>query len=111
MPDFGVCVSNPDQCELSCERPALEDLPRRIGAVEQMQKIGSDIQAQVPHLTHFNPFFQAGAFCSKCSGRLALVTQPTEGLPANSDERRRTVKANQLLEAGYRLQALGVLPH
>jgi hypothetical protein len=51
---------------------------------------------------------QNNDLCRECGGLLLRVTQPTIGL--NGDDRARTVDKNNLLIAGYELQALGILP-
>ena len=110
MADFGVCINQRDNCELSCERPSLNVLPRRMAVAEAEEIRGIDSQLARSSLKHFLPFFQTGPRCSKCYGRLGFVTQPTAGLPAASDKRRRLESMNRLLEAGYKLQAMGIIP-
>lgn len=110
MPNFGICISPRDKCELSCERPSLDDLPRRVAVVEGQESRGIDSQLAKLSLKHFLPFFQSGPRCSKCDGPLGFVTQPTAGLPLHSDERRRVESMNRLLDAGYKLQAMGIIP-
>jgi len=108
--NFGVCVSHSDNCELSSERPSLDDLPRRIAVAEAQGSRGIDSQLTKSSLAHFLPFFQTGPFCSKCKGPLEFVTQPAAGLSEDSDERRRIESINRLLDAGSKLQAMGILP-
>jgi len=80
-------------------------------AVVEAQEIrGIDSQLAKSYVKHFLPFFQTGPRCSKCYGPLGFVTQPTASLPAASDKRRRLESMNRLLEAGYKLQAMGIIP-
>ncbi len=79
MPNFGVCINQRDNCELSCERPSLDDLPRRIAVVEAQESRGVDSQLAKSSLRHYLPFFQTGPRCLKCDGPLRFVTQPTAG--------------------------------
>jgi hypothetical protein len=109
MPNFVVCINHRDNCELSCERPSLDDLPHRMAVVEAQESRGIDNQLAKASLKHFLPFFQTGPRCSKCDSPLGFVTQPTAGLPVNSDERRRIGSMNRLLDAGYKLQAMGII--
>jgi len=110
MPAFGVCSSPAEKCSLSFDRPALGALFRRIEALDRHRAAGSDADVEIPFLKPFLEFFQSGVSCSRCKGLLAVGTQPTAGIAGNSDEYRRTVKLNRVLEAGYRLQSLGILP-
>jgi len=108
--NFGVCVNQRDNCELSCERPSLDELPRRIAVVEAQESRGVDSQLAKSSLKRFIPFFQTGPFCSRCNGPLRFATQPTAGLSEHSDERRRLEDMNRLLDAGGKLQAMGIIP-
>ena len=110
MPNFGVCINQRDNCELSCQRPSLDDLYRRMTVVEAQESRGIDSQVAKSSLKHFLPFFQVGPRCSKCDCPLGFVTQPTAGLPVDSDERGRIESMNRLLDAGYKLQAMGIIP-
>jgi hypothetical protein len=65
---------------------------------------------EIPFLKPFLEFFQAGGFCKECGGSLAHTIQPTKDLVPDSEEYRRTVRLNQVLESGYRLQSLGLIP-
>jgi len=88
MSNFGICTNQRDNCELSCERPSLDDLPRRMAVVEAQESRGIDSQLTKSSLRHFLAFFQTGPRCSKCDCPLGFVTQPTAGLPVDSDKRR-----------------------
>ncbi len=110
MPDFGVCSSNEERCGLSFESYTLNRLFGIIAAIEERTLSGGNADELTPHLSEFIRFFQTGAFCSQCSSPLVCVTQPTAGLAADSEERRRRVRSNQVLGAGYKLRAMGVLP-
>ncbi len=110
MADFGVCTNGGDRCSLSIERPSLDALFRRLEALERHRAAGSNADVEIHLLEHFLEFFQAREFCSVCNGPLARTIQPTAELAPASDEYRRTVRMNQLLESGYRLQTLGLIP-
>ena len=110
MPDFGVCSSNEERCGLSFESHTLNRLFGTIAAIEARRRSGGNADELTPHLSEFIRFFQTGAFCSQCTSPLVRVTQPTAGLAADNEERRRRVRLNKVLDAGYKLQAMGVLP-
>jgi hypothetical protein len=110
LANFGVCINHRDNCGLSCERPSLDDLTRRILVVESQESRGIGSQPARNSLKPFLPFFQTGPLCSNCNGPLGFVTQPTANLPENSKERARTEDMNRLLDAGYKLEAMGIIP-
>lgn len=64
-----------------------------------------DLTAQ---LTPALVVLQNNNLCCECGGLLIRLTQPTIGL--NGDDLARAVEKNNLLIAGYELQALGILP-
>jgi len=108
MSDSGVCEN--EDCGLSYKRPALKVLFERITVVEDRERRGADTSNLMPFLEHFAEIFQFGEFCSKCGKVLYRVTQPTAGLQPGSSEYARRTQLNDLLGAGYKLQAWGVLP-
>jgi hypothetical protein len=108
MADFGVCEN--EDCGLSYNRPALKALFERIVVVEDRERRHADVMDMLPYLKHFEVFFQVQQTCSKCGKPLYRVTQPTAGLPAGSREYNRRTQLNDLLGAGYKLHARGVLP-
>ncbi len=110
MPDFGVCSSNEERCGLSFESYTLNRLFNIIAAIQARTLSGGNADELTPHLSEFIRFFQTGAFCSQCTSPLVRVTQSTAGLAADNEERRRRIRLNQVLDAGYKLQAMGVLP-
>jgi len=58
----------------------------------------------------FALFFQFGTHCSRCGQFLYRVIQPTADLQTESEEYIRRSKLNAVLDAGYQLQAWGILP-
>ena len=99
-----------EDCGLSYKRPALKSLFERIAVVEDRERRQVDVSDMMPYLKHFEEIFQFCEVCSKCGKVLYRVTQPTVGLQAGSSEHARLRQLNDLLGAGYKLQAWGVLP-
>jgi hypothetical protein len=110
MADFGVCTNGKDQCSLSFERPSFDSLFRGLEALERHRAAGSDADVEVPFLKHFLEFFQSSGFCTVCNGPLEHTTQPTKDLAPDSEDYRRITRLNRVLEAGYQLQSLRLLP-
>jgi len=110
MADFGVCTNVADQCTLSIERPSLDSLFRRLEALERRRAVGSDADVEIRFLKSFLEFFQSGGFCTVCNGLLEHTTQPTKDLAHYSEEYRQIIRLNRVLESGYRLQSLGLIP-
>ena len=108
MADFGIC-ENPD-CQVSYRSLSLAGLFSRINAINGMEKRKADVSGIMPHLKPFTLFFQFGTHCSRCGQFLYRVIQPTADLRTESEEYIRRSKLNALLNAGYQLQAWGVLP-
>ena len=110
MADFGVCTNDADRCSLSSGRRSLDSIFRRLEALERHQAAGSNADVEIRFLKPFLVFFQAGGFCTICKLPLARAIQPTKDLAPDSEEYRRIVRLNQVLESGYRLQSLGFIP-
>jgi hypothetical protein len=110
MADIGVCTNAAYRCSLSFERPSLGYLFQRLDALERHRAAGSDANVEIPLLKPFLEFFQAGSFCKECGCSLAHTIQPTKDLAPDSEEYRRIVRLNQVLDSGYRLQSLGLIP-
>ncbi len=110
MSDFGVCGSHARDCSLSFERVSLDVLLSHIDALERHRAAGNNADLEIPLLRPFLVFFQPDVACSCCKGQLARGTEPTAELPPNGDEYKQRVSRNRVLEAGYRLQSLRVLP-
>lgn len=108
MGDFGVCLD--EDCELSFNRAAIDELFRRIDVIEQIERSHADTTKHLVFLGHYAAFFQFRQFCARCEGQLQFVTQPTAALKRDSPEYLRTSRLNRTLDAGYKLQAWGVLP-
>lgn len=108
MAEFGVCENL--QCELSYGQMNPGVLLGRIMAFKKMEQRGSDIAGMLPYVKTFSPYFQFRQDCAKCGQFLYRITQPTADLQTESDEYIRRSKLNALLDAGYQLQAWGVLP-
>ncbi len=120
MADFGVCENQ--DCELSYHRQILKVLFDRIVAINNMEARQADILGMLPFIKHFESFFQFRIECSfesffqfriecsRCGRFLYRVIQPTMDLQLESEEYLRRSKLNDLLNAGYQLQAWGVLP-
>jgi hypothetical protein len=107
MADFGIC-ENPD-CQLSYRSLSLTGLFSRIDVINGMEERKADVSGILPQLKPFTLFFQFGTHCSKCGEFLYRVIQPTADLQTESEEYIRRSKLNALLDAGYQLQAWGVL--
>jgi hypothetical protein len=88
----------------------LTGLFTRIDVINGMEERKADVSGMLPHLKPFTLFFQFGTHCSKCGEFLYRVIQPTADLQTESEEYIRRSKLNALLDAGYQLQAWGVLP-
>jgi len=100
MPDVGVCGGNPNDCRLSFMNRDLDGLLNRL----------RDEGPNIATLRPFATFFQADPICAECGQATVRLTQPTAGLATEGEEYMRLTRLNQLLEAGYRLQEMGVLP-
>jgi hypothetical protein len=101
LPAFGVCGNDAIHCRFSFENPNLKGLINRLGSGKHDAAI----------LQPFKHFFQIDGACRGCNAPVIRDIQPTEGLSQESAAYKKLVRLNQVLEAGYRLQALGVLPH
>jgi hypothetical protein len=110
MPDYGICSSSEERCGLSYQSHGLSRLPELIRVIEQRRLEGKDANALVQQLGAFMRFFQDRDFCSECGAVLIKMTYPTAKLVPGSEEYRRTTKANEMIDAMHRLQALRVLP-
>ena len=110
MADFGVCTNAADRCSLSFQRPSLDSLFRRLEVLERHRAVGSNADVEIPFLKPFLEFFQSSGFCTGCSDALEHTTQLTKDLVPDSQEYRRIVRLNQVLESGYRLQSLRLIP-
>ncbi len=108
MADFGICENQ--DCELSYCRPSLAGLFRHIAFANNLEARQADISGVLPFLKHFEAFFQFRTECAKCGRFVYRVSQPTVDLQTESEEYIRRSKLNAMLDAGYQLQAWGVLP-
>ncbi len=109
MPHYGVCSSGEVRCGLSYQNHALARLPELIRVTQQSRHEGHDADELIPKLDGFVRFFQEGLFCSECSGPLLKMMRPTTRFAPESEEYRRTVKANAMVEAVDYLKAVGKL--
>ena len=100
LPAFGVCGNDAIHCRFSFGNPNLTGLINRLGSGEHDARI----------LQPFKPFFQIDGLCVGCNAPVIRHVQPTEGLSQKSAEFKKVARLNQILEAGCRLQALGILP-
>jgi hypothetical protein len=108
--DFGLCTSSQDRCGLSVENHALDRLLRLLQTLEAKRLAGSNADVEVPIIAHFREFFQTDVNCQNCGSLLARVTQPTSGLPREGEEYIRRSRMNQIFDAGYKMQAEGIIP-
>jgi hypothetical protein len=109
MHEFGVC-SQAEGCDLSFMSNELTQLIDILRVIRLRTDEGRDLDALLPQLDRFRRFFQKGHFCSHCESRLIKMTQPTVGLAADSEDYKRAVRANLVMDALSVLQALGKLP-
>jgi hypothetical protein len=109
MHTFGVCC-NTKGCDLSYISDKLTPLFDLLRAINGRRNEGRDIDELLPQLDRFERFFQEGHACLHCGGSLIQMTQPTAGLVAGSEDYKRAVRANLVMEALSSLQGLGKLP-
>jgi hypothetical protein len=109
MHEFGVC-SQTEGCALSYSSRELTLLLDILRTIELRRHEGQEFRALLPQLDRFLHFFQEGHFCSHCESRLIKMSQPTVGLAADSEDYKRAVRANLVMDALSDLQALEKLP-
>jgi hypothetical protein len=101
-----VCQN--EACGLSFRSGNARRVRELVGVIRGRQDRGEAFEDLVGQLTPALVVLQNNDFCRECRGLLLRVTQPTIGL--NGDDLARAVEKNNLLIAGYELQALGILP-
>ncbi len=106
---FGVC-SNTEGCDFAFIRDELTQLIGILRAINLRRDEGCGFDALLPQLDRFRPFFQEGHLCLHCESHLIKMAQPTVGLAADSEDYKRAVRANFVMDAVSHLQALGKLP-
>ena len=100
-----VCENEP--CELSFRSVNARRVRELVGVIRGRLDRGEAFDDLTAHLTPRLAVFQTNNQCRECGSLLLRLTQPTIGL--NGDALARTVEKNNLLIAGYELQALGIL--
>jgi len=106
---FGVCAGD-ESCNLSYVSNELTRLIDLLRVIEVRRHEGRKIDELLPQLDRLVPFFQEGHSCSSCGSRLVNMTQPTATLAPGSEDYKRAVRVNLVMEALASLQVLGKLP-
>lgn len=109
MHEFGVC-SQTEGCDLSYSSRELTLLPDILRTIELRRHEGREFRELLPQLDRFLHFFQEGLFCSLCGSRLIKTTQPAAILAPDSEDYKRVLRANVVMDALSDLQALEKLP-
>jgi len=101
-----VCEN--ETCGLSFRTSNARRVRELVSVIRHRQERGRAFDDLTAQLTPALVVLQNDNLCRECGNLLLRLTQPTIGL--NGDELARTVEKNNLLIAGYELQALGILP-
>ncbi len=101
-----VCQN--EACGLSFRSVNARRVRELVGVIRGRLDRGQAFEDLTAQLTPALVVLQNNNLCRECGGLLIRLTQPTIAL--GGDDLARTVEKNNLLIAGYELQALGILP-
>jgi hypothetical protein len=109
MAGIGICSNTEERCGLSFASPRLSRLFGLLRTIQHRRNSGVNADELLHHLNEYVDFYQQGEACLHCGGVLVLATRPTSLLLDGSPERTQVERQNQVLQAGYDLESMGIL--